>query len=67
MHTCRVVHHIHIIINYIIIILTLFVFAILEGKVYDPADITIVNKPNGVEENDIPIGFLEPASAIRLP
>ena len=28
-------------------------FIILEGKIYDPADITIVNKINGVEENDL--------------
>merc|ERR1712166_66991 len=26
---------------------------ILNGKIYDPADIEIVNKPNGFEENDI--------------
>ena len=28
-------------------------FVILEGKIYDPADIAIVNKFNGVEENDL--------------
>ena len=36
-------------------LLTLLVclFVILEGKIYDPADIEIVNRPNGFEENDI--------------
>ena len=28
-------------------------FVILEGKIYDPADISIVNKFNGVEEKDL--------------
>ena len=32
-------------------------FITFEGKVYDPADIAIVNKPNGVEFNDIPSGL----------
>ena len=49
--TCRTSYP--IIINYIITVLTSFVFAILVGKVYDPADIEIVNKPNGFEEDDI--------------
>ena len=37
-------------------------FIILEGKIYDPANIVIVNKFNGVEENDLTdevIGFFE--------
>ena len=29
----------------------------IQGKVFDPADIAIVNKPNGVELNDIPNGL----------
>ena len=35
--------------------LCLFVrsFVILEGKIYDPADIEIVNRFNGVDRNDI--------------
>jgi hypothetical protein len=44
-----------------------FVFVILEGKIYDPADIVIVNKLNGVEENDIPNGLLVPNFVIGLP
>ena len=28
-------------------------FVILEGKIYDPADIEIVNRFNGVDRNDI--------------
>ena len=28
-----------------------------QGKVFDPADIAIVNKSNGVEFNDIPNGL----------
>ena len=28
-------------------------FVILEGKIYDPADIAIVNRFNGVDENEI--------------
>ena len=28
-------------------------FLVLEGKIYDPADIEIVNRFNGVEVNDI--------------
>ena len=28
-------------------------FVILEGKIYDPADIAIVNRFNGVDRNDI--------------
>jgi hypothetical protein len=38
-----------------------------EGKIYDLADIAIVNKLNGVEENDIPNnGLVVPQSVIGL-
>jgi hypothetical protein len=33
--------------------LSVCLFVILEGNIYDPADIAIVNRSNGVEENDI--------------
>ena len=28
-------------------------FVILEGNIYDPADIAIVNRSNGVDENEL--------------
>ena len=28
-------------------------FVTLEGKIYDPADIAIVNRLNGVDENEL--------------
>jgi hypothetical protein len=35
-------------------------FITFEGKIYDPADIAIINKFNGVELKDVPNGILVP-------
>ena len=39
--------------------LSVCLFVILEGNIYDPADIAIVNRSNGVEENDITDELIE--------
>ena len=56
-----------IIVDVNIQLLTSFVFVLLEGKIYNPADIAIVNKFNGVEENDIPNGLSVSPSVLGLP
>ena len=47
----------YLITNFVCLFICLFV--ILEGKIYDPADIEIVNRFNGVEPNEIPIEIFE--------
>ena len=39
--------------------LSVCLFVILEGKIYDPADIEIVNRFNGVDRNDITDDVIE--------
>jgi len=47
----------YLITNFVCLFVCLFV--ILEGKIYDPADIEIVNRFDGVEPNDIPFELFE--------